>query len=64
MKNELYLSYPEAHFWADFSFVDFPEDYWISMKAPIEDALRTNEGTWKEAQSLIPMRTEWSDIIG
>jgi glucose-6-phosphate isomerase len=39
MKPELYLSHPEAHFWADFSFVDFPEDYISSMEANISSAL-------------------------
>ena len=39
MKPELYLSHQEAHFWADFSFVDFHNDYLDEMKGPIEDAL-------------------------
>ena len=39
MKSELYLSHPDAQFWADFSFVDFPENYLDKMKGPIEDAL-------------------------
>ena len=39
MKKELYLSFQDAQFWADFSFVDFPENYLDKMKGPIEDAL-------------------------
>ena len=40
MKPELYLSHPEAHFWADFSFVDFPDDYLSSMETNISSALQ------------------------
>ncbi len=39
MKSELYLSYPEAHFWADFSFVDFSSGYLESMAESISKAL-------------------------
>ncbi|MEC8420669.1 MAG: glucose-6-phosphate isomerase [Verrucomicrobiota bacterium] len=40
MKPELYLSHPEADFWADFSFVDFPDDYLSSMENNISSALQ------------------------
>ena len=40
MKPELYLSHPEADFWADFSFVDFPDDYLSSMESNISSALQ------------------------
>ena len=40
MKPELYLSHPEADFWADFSFVDFPDDYLSSMESNITSALQ------------------------
>ena len=40
MKPELYLSHPEADFWADFSFVDFPDDYLSSMDSNISSALQ------------------------
>jgi glucose-6-phosphate isomerase len=39
MKSELYLSHPEAQFWADFSFVDFSEGYLDSMSESISKAL-------------------------
>ena len=39
MKKDLYLSFQDTQFWADFSFVDFPENYLDKMKGPIEDAL-------------------------
>ena len=40
MNPELYLSYPEANFWADFSFVDFPDEYLSSMDTKITSALQ------------------------
>ena len=40
MKPELYLSHPEADFWADFSFVDFPDDFLSSMESNISSALQ------------------------
>ena len=40
MKPELYLSHPKADFWADFSFVDFPDDYLQSMESNISSALQ------------------------
>ena len=40
MNPELYLSYPEANFWADFSFVDFPDEYLSSMETKITSALQ------------------------
>ncbi len=39
MKQTLYFSHESAQFWADFSFVDFSEDYLSSMTQPINDAL-------------------------
>ena len=39
MKQELYLGFKDANFWADFSFVDFPEGYLESMAASAKDAL-------------------------
>ena len=39
MKSELYLSHPEADFWADFSFVDFSDGYLDSMSESISRAL-------------------------
>ena len=39
MKSELYLSHPDAQFWADFSFVDFPDGYLESMSETISKAL-------------------------
>jgi len=39
MKKDLYLSFEEADFWADFSFVDFPEEYLDSMANNAEQAL-------------------------
>ena len=40
MNPELYLSYPEANFWADFSFVDFHDEYLSSMETKITSALQ------------------------
>ena len=39
MKKDLYLGFEDADFWADFSFVDFPENYFESMSSKIDDAL-------------------------
>ena len=39
MKSELYLSHPDAQFWADFSFVDFSDGYLDSMSESISKAL-------------------------
>ena len=39
MKPELYLSHPDAQFWADFSFVDFSDGYLDSMSESISKAL-------------------------
>ncbi|SVD45893.1 uncharacterized protein METZ01_LOCUS398747, partial [marine metagenome] len=39
MNKELYLGFKDANFWADFSFVDFPEGYLESMAASANDAL-------------------------
>ena len=39
MKSELYLSHPDAEFWADFSFVDFSDGYLDSMTDSISKAL-------------------------
>ncbi len=39
MNKELYLGFKNANFWADFSFVDFPEGYLESMAASANDAL-------------------------
>ena len=39
MKHSFYLSHQKAQFWADFSFVDFSEDYLSSMAQPIASAL-------------------------
>ena len=39
MKQSFYLSHEKAQFWADFSFVDFSEDYLSSMANPIANAL-------------------------
>lgn len=39
MKQTLYLSHENAQFWADFSFVDFSDDYLSSMTQPMTDAL-------------------------
>ncbi|MBT3666598.1 MAG: glucose-6-phosphate isomerase [Opitutae bacterium] len=43
MKKNLYLSFEKAQFWADFSFVDFPESYLDSMNKPISEALHNME---------------------
>ncbi|MDG1139224.1 MAG: glucose-6-phosphate isomerase [Opitutales bacterium] len=40
MKKELYLSHKSADFWADFSFVDFDDEYLGSMMDPMAHALR------------------------
>jgi glucose-6-phosphate isomerase len=39
MKQSFYLSHQKAQFWADFSFVDFSEDYFSTMAQPIASAL-------------------------
>lgn len=39
MKQTLYFSHENAQFWADFSFVDFSDDYLSSMSQPMTDAL-------------------------
>ena len=39
MNKDLYLSFENAQFWADFSLVDFPENYLDSMNQPITEAL-------------------------
>jgi len=39
MNKELYLGFKDANFWADFSFVDFPEGYLESMATSATDAL-------------------------
>jgi glucose-6-phosphate isomerase len=39
MNKELYLGFKDANFWADFSFVDFPEGYLESMGTSVNDAL-------------------------
>ena len=39
MNKDLYLGFKDANFWADFSFVDFPEGYLESMAASANDAL-------------------------
>lgn len=39
MKQSFYLSHQKAQFWADFSFVDFSEDYLSSMAQPVANAL-------------------------
>ena len=39
MNKDLYLGFEDADFWADFSFVDFPEDYFESMSTKIDDSL-------------------------
>ena len=40
MKQDLYLAHEDALFWADFSYVDFPDDYLGSMQPAIESALQ------------------------
>lgn len=40
MKKEFYLSFEQAEFWADFSFVDFTDEFLKSMEIPITNALR------------------------
>ena len=40
MNKDLYLSFENAQFWADFSLVDFPENYLDSMNQPITEALQ------------------------
>jgi len=39
MNKDLYLAFEQADFWADFSFVDFPEEYLDSMANNAEQAL-------------------------
>ena len=39
MKKDLYLSFPDFGFWADFSFVDFRDDYLQSMQEKAVEAL-------------------------
>ena len=43
MNKDLYLSFENAQFWADFSLVDFPENYLDSMNQPITEALQKME---------------------
>ena len=63
MKPELYLSHPNADFWADFSFVDFPDDYLQSMESSISSALQAMHN-WRSGVSPILMKTAWSDTTG
>jgi len=39
MNKDLYLAFEDADFWADFSFVDFPEEYLDSMAGKASQAL-------------------------
>ena len=39
MKKDLYLGFEDCGFWADFSFIDFPEGYLESMATGVNDAL-------------------------
>ncbi len=39
MNKDFYLSFEKAQFWADFSFVDFPEDFLTSMSQPMADSI-------------------------
>jgi glucose-6-phosphate isomerase len=39
MNKDLYLAFEDAEFWADFSFVDFPEEYLDSMTGKASQAL-------------------------
>ncbi len=41
MKKEFYLSFEQSDFWADFSFVDFTNDFLRTMEGPISKALRS-----------------------
>ena len=43
MKKDLYLAFEQAAFWADFSFVDFPEGYLGSMADKANQALASME---------------------
>ena len=49
MKKELYLAYEKADFWADFSFVDFPEGYLDSMASNANQALASMDELEKGA---------------
>lgn len=40
MKQDLYIAHENAQFWADFSYVDFPDDFLPSMQPAIELALQ------------------------
>jgi len=39
MNKDFYLAFEDANFWADFSFVDFPDDYLDSMTGKAAQAL-------------------------
>ena len=39
MNTDLYLAFEDAEFWADFSFVDFPEEYLESMAGKASQSL-------------------------
>ena len=43
MKKDLYLAFEQTAFWADFSFVDFPEGYLSSMADKANQALASME---------------------
>ena len=63
MNPELYLSYPEANFWADFSFVDFPDEYLSSMDTKITSALQVMRN-WKMVLLPIQMKIGWLVTTG
>ena len=63
MNKDLYLAFEDAEFWADFSFVDFPEEYLDLMAGKASQALASmNE--LERAPSQTRTSNEWSGTIG
>jgi glucose-6-phosphate isomerase len=60
MKPELYLSHPDAQFWADFSFVDFSDGYLDSMSESISKAL----ASMKELESGAIANPDENRMVG
>ena len=49
MNKDFYLAFEDANFWADFSFVDFPDDYLDSMAGKAAQALASMDELEKGA---------------
>ena len=63
MNKDFYLAFEDANFWADFSFVDFPDDYLDSMAGKAAQALVSMDELEREL-SQTPTSSEWSGTIG